>query len=207
MLGIMPAFNIVQSGEAKPLTKGQKFDLWFHSATDPFTFAVAGVDAGIEQGEDSHSQYRQGFVGYLKRYGSSYADNVDGNLWGNAILPSLLHQDPRYFRLGHGTAKRRLWYAALTTVRCKGDNGEWQPNYSNIAGNLIGGAISNIYYPAADRGIGQVFESGFTVTAEGALGAVAFEFYPDAIAYLKRHHHKNANAAAPGGSTKETAIP
>ncbi len=207
MLGIMPAFNVVESGEATPLTKGQKFDLWFHSAIDPFTFAVAGIDAGIEQGEDTHADYRQGFTGFLKRYGSSYADNVDGNLWGNAILPSLLHQDPRYFRLGHGTAKRRLWYAALSTVRCKGDNGKWQPNYSNITGNLIGGAISNIYYPPADRGFGQVFESGFTVTAEGALGAVAFEFYPDAIAYFKRRRQKNAHAAAPAQTVDDSPVP
>ncbi len=207
LLGIVPAFNSVQSGEAAPLTKGQKFDLWYHSSIDPFTFAVAGIDAGIEQAQNSYPEYGQGFVGFAKRYGASYADSVDGNFWGNAVLPSLLHQDPRYFRLGHGSAKRRLWYAAISTVRCKGDNGRWQPSYSNIAGNLIGGAISNVYYPASDRGVGLTLERGFTVTAEGAIGAVAFEFYPDAIAYLKRRHQKKAGATVPPNTATTTPAP
>ncbi len=192
LLGIMPAFNTVESDEAVPLRASQKFDLWFHAAIDPFTFAVAGIDAGIEQAEDTYPEYSQGMEGFAKRFGAGYADNVDGNFWGNAVLPSLLHQDPRYFRLGHGSAKRRLWYAALSTVRCKSDKGKWQPNVSNVGGNLIGGAIANVYYPASDRGVGLIFERGFTVTAEGAFGALAFEFYPDAIRYLERHHQAKA---------------
>ena len=204
LLGIMPAFNTVQSGSAAPLRPSQKFDLWFHSAIDPFTFAVAGIDAGIEQADNTYPEYNQGFEGFAKRFGASYADSVDGNLWGNAILPSLLHQDPRYFRLGHGKTTRRLVYAALSTVRCKGDNGRWQPSYSNIGGNLIGGAISNLYYPASDRGVGLTLERGFTVTAEGALGAFAFEFYPDIIQHFKRRHHPHSGpvAPAPDGATK-----
>ena len=204
LLGIVPAFNTVQGGVAAPLTKGQKFDLWFHSSIDPFTFAVAGIDAGIEQAENSYPEYGQGAAGFGKRYGAAYADSVDGNFWGNAVLPSLLHQDPRYFRLGQGPLKKRLWYAIISTVRCKGDNGKWQPSYSNVGGNLIGGALSNIYYPASDRGVGLTLERGFTVTGEGAIGSVAYEFYPDAIAYLKRRHHKDAGTPLP---TAPTPVP
>lgn len=185
LLGIVPAFNTVLGGQARPLRPSQKFNLWFHSAVDPFTFGIAAIDAGIEQAQDTYPEYSQGVEGYAKRFGAAYADNVDGNFWGNAVLPSLLHQDPRYFRLGHGSVKRRLGYALLSTVRCKGDNGSWQPSYSNIGGNLIGGAISNWYYPASERGVGLTLERGFTVTAEGALGALAFEFYPDVIGHLK----------------------
>lgn len=188
MLGIVPEFNTVNGDEAVPLTKGQKFQLWWKSSIDPFTFFTAGADAGIEQAENSYPGYLQGAAGYAKRYGASYADTVDGNLWGNAILPVLLGQDPRYFRLGHGSFKSRIWYAAISTVRTKSDAGKWQPNYSNIGGNLIGGAISNIYYPASDRGVGLIFERGFTVTAEGALGSLAYEFYPDVVTYWKRRH-------------------
>ena len=190
LLGIMPAFNTVESGEAVPLKPSQKFSLWYHAAIDPFTFAISGIDAGIEQAEDTYPEYRQGTVGFAKRFGASYADNVDGNFWGNAVLPVVLHQDPRYFRLGHGSIKFRLWYAALSTVRCKSDSGKWQPNISNVGGNLIGGTISNLYYPASDRGLGLIFERGFTVTGEGAFGALAFEFYPDLIKLYKRHHQK-----------------
>lgn len=200
MLGIVPAFNVVESGEAAPLTPGQKFDLWYHSSVDPFTFAIAGIDAGMEQAENEYPGYNQGFIGYAKRYGAAYADSVDGNFWGNAVLPSLLHQDPRYLRLGHGSFKSRLWYATISTVRCKSDNGVWQPNYSNITGNLIGGAISNLYYPSSDRGVGLIFERGFTVTAEGAFGSLALEFYPDAIGYLKRRQHKHGPAVPPAGA-------
>lgn len=199
MLGIMPAFNSVESGYAPPLTPHGKFELWYKSAIDPFTFATAGIDAGIEQAQNSYPEYHQGFVGFAKRYGASYADTVDGSFWGNAVLPVLLKQDPRYFRLGHGSAKARFWYVALSTVRCKGDNGKWQPNYSNVAGNFIAGAISNAYYPASDRGVGLTLERGLVVTAEGAIGSIAFEFYPDAIAYLKRHHaHHTALAPTTG---------
>lgn len=207
LLGIMPAFNTVESGSAAPLRPSQKFDLWFHSAVDPFTFAVAGIDAGIEQANNTYPEYNQGIEGFAKRFGASYADNVDGNLWGNAILPSLLHQDPRYFRLGHGTAKRRLLYAALSTIRCKGDSGRWQPNYSNIGGNLIGGAISNLYYPSSSRGVGLTLERGFTVTAEGALGSLAFEFYPDVIQHWKRRHHPHSGPVAPMPDTTSQSHP
>ncbi len=207
LLGIMPAFNAVQGGEAAPLRSSQKFDLWFHSAIDPFTFAVAGIDAGIEQAEDTYPEYHQGFPGFARRFGAAYADNVDGNFWGNAVLPSLLHQDPRYFRLGHGTKKGRLWYAVISTVRCKGDNGKWQPSYSNVGGNLIAGAISNVYYPASDRGFSLAMERGFTVTAEGAFGALAFEFYPDLVGYLKRRHHPNAGPSVPAPPSAPQTLP
>ena len=206
MLGVIPNFNTVDSGDAAPLTKGEKFHLWYKSSTDPFVFVTAGIDAGVEQAENSYPGYHQGFEGFAKRYGASYADTVDGNLWGNAILPVLLHQDPRYYRLGHGTVEHRLWWAALSTVRCKGDNGRWEPNYSNIGGNLIGGAISNIYYPASDRGAGLIFERGFTVTAEGSLGAVAFEFYPDLIAHYKRKHEQHLLQKADAANTSTGAV-
>jgi hypothetical protein len=187
MLGIMPEFNVVNSGNAAPIDSREKFSLWFHSAIDPFTIGIAGVDAGIEQADNTYPTWHQGLKGYAKRFGSSYADNVDGNFWGNAVLPSLLHQDPRYFRKGEGSIGSRIFYSAISTVRCKGDNGRWQPNYSNVAGNLIGGGISNFYYPSDNRGIGLTFERGLTVTAEGALGAFAEEFYPDFIKLLHRH--------------------
>ena len=203
MLGVIPNFNSVNSSDAAPLTKGEKFHLWYKGSTDPFVFVTAGIDAGIEQAENSYPGYHQGFEGFAKRYGASYADTVDGNLWGNAILPVLLHQDPRYYRLGHGTVKYRLWWAALSTVRCKSDDGRWEPNYSNIGGNLIAGAISNLYYPSSDRGTGLIFERGFTVTAEGSFASIAVEFYPDVIAYYKRRHQRRllqkakAEASAP----------
>ena len=194
LLGIMPEFNLVSSGEAAPIGPKEKFSLFFHSAFDPFQFVLAGIDAGIEQAENTYPEWHQGFAGFAKRYAASYGDSFDGNLWGNAILPSVLHQDPRYYRIGHGTFKHRVIYMALSTVRCKGDNGKWQPNISNVAGNIIGGAVSNLYYPASQRGVGLTFERGLTVTAEGTFGAFLEEFYPDYVKW--RQHRRERKAAA-----------
>jgi hypothetical protein len=196
MLGIVPAFNEVIGGKAVPLTPRQKFDLFIHSAFDPYQFGIVAIDAGIEQAQNSYPEYGQGFAGYARRYGAAFADNFDGNFWGNAVLPSVLHQDPRYYRMGHGKVVKRILYAAGTSVICKGDNGHWQPNVSNVAGNLIGGAISNLYYPASDRGIGLTFQRGLTVTATGSIGALAEEFYPDYAAYMSRRHARKVAAQA-----------
>jgi hypothetical protein len=196
MLGIVPAFNEVIGGKAVPLTPKQKFSLFFHSALDPYQFGIVALDAGIEQWEDQFPEYHYGAQGYGRRYLAAFGDNFDGNFFGNAVLPSLLHQDPRYYRLGHGKVMHRMLYAASTTVICKGDNGHWQPNISNVAGNLIGGGISNLYYPESDRGIGLTFERGLTVTATGGLGAIAEEFYPDIAAYFSRRHARKIAAQA-----------
>ncbi|MGA8593574.1 MAG: hypothetical protein WB676_02425 [Bryobacteraceae bacterium] len=179
ILGVIPNFNTSFVHDAAPLSPKQKFELVWKSTTDPFVFAAAAIDAGYSQLVNDYPGYHQGVEGYAKRFGASYADTVDGSLWGNAILPIILHQDPRYFRLGSGTIKHRLLYAMATTVMCKGDNGKWQPNYSNVLGNIVSGGISNLYYPASDRGVGLTFQRAFTVTAEGALGAIFVEFWPD----------------------------
>lgn len=197
MLGVVPAFNEVMNGHAAPLSPKQKFSLFLHGAVDPFQFFIVGVDAGLEQAEDQFPEYHYGAVGFAKRYGAAYADDFDGNFFGNAVLPSLLHQDPRYFRLGHGSVMHRILYAAATTVIAHGDNGKWQPNYSNVIGNFIGGAISNAYYPAADRGFSLTIQRGATVTAEGAIGSFAEEFYPDLAAWWHNRHSPKIVPPAP----------
>ena len=186
ILGVVPNFNTVISGKAAPLSPKQKFDLAFHSAVDPAVFGFSLLDAGLSELNDSNKGYGHGPSGFFKRYGASYADSFDGTIIGNAVFPSLLHQDPRYYRLGSGPVKHRLLYAVGSTVICKGDNGKWQPNYSNVLGNFAAGGISNLYYPAEDRGFSQTTSSALTVTAEGALGSLFVEFWPD----IRRHFQK-----------------
>ena len=128
LLGVLPAFNVVMDGQARPLTRKQKFQLFFKAAVDPAQFGIVALDAGTEQAQNEFPEYGQGFKGFAKRYGAAYADDFDGNFFGNALLPALLHQDPRYFRLGHGSFRHRLAYTLLSTVRCHGDNGRWQAN-------------------------------------------------------------------------------
>jgi hypothetical protein len=105
----------------------------------------------VEQAQNHFFEYGQGAEGYAKRFGADYADTVTGIFIGGAILPSLLKQDPRYFYKGTGSAESRALYAISMSVIAKGDNGRWQPGYSNILGALAAGGISNIYYPADDR--------------------------------------------------------
>jgi hypothetical protein len=179
-VGILPAFNVSYRSDAVSMTAGQKMKLAFRSSTDPVAFAAAFVVAGYREALDDDPGFGWGAEGYGKRSGAAYLDAFDGGIIGNGILPSILHQDPRYFRLGHGTTTHRLLYALATNVICKHDNThKWEPNYSNVGGNIIAGAISNLYYPSSESGIGETFSNGFIVTAEGGIGSVFQEFWPD----------------------------
>lgn len=179
ILRVVPSFENTSNLDAAPLSSGQKFRLAVRTATDPFVFVTASADAGLSQATNKFPGYGQGVEGYAKRLGASYADTFDGNLWSNAIFPSLLHQDPRYFRLGHGKISKRTLWAIASIVWTKNDNGTWGFNYSNVLGNIATGGVSNLYYPASDRGVGLTFQRAFTVTAEGAIGAIGVEFWPD----------------------------
>ena len=117
--------------------------------------------AAAEQWQNTFPGYGQGAQGYAKRYGAAYADEAISRMIGSAILPSLLHQDPRYFYRGSGSKKSRALYAISAAVICRGDNGRMQPNYSYVAGAFAAGGISNLYHPAGDRGAGLTIANGF----------------------------------------------
>jgi len=207
MGGVIPNFNTVNNGKAQSITPSQKFQLFFKGAFDPYQFALAGIDAGIGQAENSNPGYNQGLKGFGRRYGANYGDNFDGNFWGNAVLPSLFHQDPRYFRLGHGSILHRALYSISTSLRTRGDDGKWQPAYSNLLGNLIGGSISNLYYPDGDRGLYPTLRRSLSVTYQGTVGGLLQEFYPDAIQKYKNHRARKAAAAAASAPTTTPATP
>ena len=189
ILGVIPEFNTTNLQDAARLTAKQKFSLAFKSALDPFEFVAAGADAGYSQLTGAYVGYGQGTEGYAKRFAASFADSFDGTMLGNALLPAIFHEDPRYFRMGTGSIKSRIWYATLSTVRARSDNGGWVVNYGNLLGNLAAGGIANLYYPSSDRGVGLTFERALTVSAEGALGAIGYEFWPDIQRKVFRRHH------------------
>jgi hypothetical protein len=179
VLGIVPSFNTSYRSDAVSLTGMQKIRLAFRSSVDPVTFGVALLAGGYHEVSDS-TGYSWGAKGYGERAGAAYLDTFSSNMIGNGILPALLHQDPRYFRLGHGSKTHRLLYAASMAFICKHDNtGKWEPNYSNVVGNVASGALSNLYYSGEDSGVGLTIENGIIVTAEGAFGAMFQEFWPD----------------------------
>lgn len=186
VLGVMATFNTTRNQNALPLSPGQKYQLFFKSATDPWPFGLNAVVAGIGQADDSYPAWGQGMGGYATRFGAAYSDYFIGNFFGNAVLPSLWHEDPRYFQKGNGPVATRFLWAAGSTVWCKRDKGGWGPNYANVIGNLVGSSIARAYYPASERNVTDTITDGLTVSAEGIVGAEVIEFWPD----LVRHHRK-----------------
>lgn len=176
VLGVVPNFYVTYNPAAVPLTPKQKFELAWKATLDPMNFGLVGGTALLQQATDSWSGYGQGMQGYAKRYGASYADLVTSTYIGSAILPSLLKQDPRYFYKGTGSKKSRILYALANAVICKGDNGRWQPNYSAILGGIASGGISNLYYPATDRGVELTFENAAIGLGTTAAANILQEF-------------------------------
>ncbi|MBZ5664944.1 MAG: carboxypeptidase-like regulatory domain-containing protein [Acidobacteriia bacterium] len=176
VLGVVPNFYVTYEPNPAPLTAKQKFGLAWKTSIDPVSFVLVGAVAGIQQGQDDFDGYGQGAEGYAKRYGASYADFVTGTFIGAAILPSVLKQDPRYFYKGSGSKRSRILYAMASAVICKGDNGRWQANYSNILGTFAAGGISNLYYPAEDRGAELTFENGLLGIGATAAANLFQEF-------------------------------
>ncbi len=203
--GVMATFNTTTNKNALPLSPGQKFQLFFKSETDPWPFLLAGVVSGIGQADDSYSEWGQGAQGYAKRFGAAYSDAFIGNFFGNAVLTSLLHEDPRYFQKGTGSAAKRFLWAASSTVWCKRDKGGWGPNYANVMGNLIGAAISNVYYPASEHTVSNTINDGLTVSAEGIVGSEVIEFWPDMARSIKRKHDEKLARKAAESDAKKAA--
>lgn len=175
-LGFIPNIYVTYEPHPEPLTTSMKFHLAYKSMIHP-TFSVrVAAWAGVQQARNNPYEWRQGAEGYGKRLGAGFADAVTGSLISNAILPSLLHQDPRYFYQGTGTKWSRARYAMLAPFVCKGDNGAWQPNYSQWGGSLIGYSISTAYYPSSDRNAGHVFGNFAIDMGIHVIGSLAQEF-------------------------------
>lgn len=159
VLGVFPNFYTSFIWDAAPLNRKQKFSLMFHATLDPVQFGTTAIVAGIEQADNRFPAYGDGIEGYAKRYGAAYADSFIGRFLGSAVFPSVFGQDPRYFYQGTGTAGSRVWHAVSSAVICRGDSGHRQVHYSHILGNLSAGAISNVYHPDRDRGLGLTFSN------------------------------------------------
>jgi hypothetical protein len=176
VLGIFPNFYSSYMWDAAPMSTSQKYQLAAHSLVDPFSFVGTGIFAAAEQWQNTFPGYGQGAKGYAKRYGAAYADEALSRMIGSAILPSLLHQDPRYFYRGTGSKKSRALYAISQAIFCKGDNGKMQPNYSYVLGSFAAGGISNLYHPAGDRGVSLTISNGFLNVGAHAIDNLAREF-------------------------------
>ena len=185
VLGIVPNYFVVYDKHAVAMTTKLKYELAFRAATDVVSVAGDVFLAGVNQAADTPN-YQQGAEGFGQRFGAAYADSFSNVMIGGAVLPSLLHQDPRYFYQGTGSGMSRALHAMSYAIICKGDNGRSQFNYSGIGGNLISASLTNLYYPPSNRGPGLVF-SNTLINAGGRLAnALVQEF-------ILRKYTTNAN--------------
>jgi hypothetical protein len=175
VLGFIPNYYAVYDRNAVPLTPKLKFRLALKTSINPVTLLGSAFVAGFDQAVNLHD-YGQGAEGFGKRMGANYADGLTDIMIGGAILPSILHQDPRYFYQGTGTKKSRTLHALSTPFICRGDNGRQQPNYSSLGGYLASGAIANAYYPASNRGPGLVFSTTVIDIAASMANGLLQEF-------------------------------
>jgi len=157
VLGIVPNFYTSYIWNAEPMSAKQKYKLAVRSSIDPVNFLIVAGVAGAQQYNNTYPDYGAGISGYGKRYAAAYTDSFTGKFIGSAVLPSIFHQDPRYFYQGSWGFRSRSEHAISSTFICRGDNGKLQPNYSHLLGSLAAGAITNAYHPSADRGVGLTF--------------------------------------------------
>jgi hypothetical protein len=185
VLRFIPNFYVTYRPDAAPLTTKLKFRLAWKSSTDPVTILGAAFLAGLQQAGDQYSEFGQGAQGYAKRFGAAYADVFASTFLSGAVFPSLLKQDPRYFYQGTGSTRSRLVHALANSVICKGDNGRWQVNYSNIAGVFAGAALSSTFYPTSNPGL-LTLSNGFVRLGESSLAGVVQEFVLRKLTKTKR---------------------
>jgi hypothetical protein len=192
ILWTLPNFLTVEDAEnIPPLTSGQKFKVVGRSLIDPSEFVLIGFVAGLGQASNSDPSYGQGAQGYGKRYATAYADNAIENFMASAALPSLLHQDPRYYQLGRGGFLKRAGHAISRVVLTRSDSGQKQFNYSEVFGAGMAAAISTYsYHPAQDKNVGTVVSVWGTQLGWDIGTYMIKEFWPD----LRRKHHKTADS-------------
>ena len=177
LFGVLPNFHTSYIWDAAPLTTSQKYRLSGREVIDPVNFFTTGIAAGIQQANGDFKGYGHGAAGYGRRYGAAYGDLLIGNFLSDAILPSLFHEDPRYFYKGTGSTRSRAWYAISRSVIARNDKGQWQPDYSSVLGSLAAGGLSNLYYPSTDRnGVGLTFGNAALSIGGRAAGNLLREF-------------------------------
>lgn len=189
ILWTMPNFLTLENSEGiPPLTPGQKFKVTARGLFDPFEFVLTGLVAGLGQASNSDPSYGQGWQGYGKRYGTTYADNFTENFMAYAVLPTVLHQDPRYYQLGHGGFFRRSWHAVSRLLITRSDSGKTQFNTSELGGAAAAAAISTYsYHVSSERSFGNVVSVWGTQMSWDAVTYMIKEFWPDLRKRRKGH--------------------
>ena len=195
VFGVVPNFYVAYDHNAPPLTAKSKFQLALRVSDDPITIAGVLFMAGVNQGVRI-PDYRLGAEGYGERVGSVAADGFSDIFFGGAVLPALLHQDPRYFYQGTGTKTSRLLHALAGPFVCRGDNGHIEPNFSTVGGDIISAGFSNLYYPRGDRTWTFFGENVMISTIERTASTVTQEFVLGHLTSKGKNRHQRLHRRA-----------
>jgi hypothetical protein len=185
---VVPAFHVAYQKTFKPLTAREKFDEWAHGIYDPrglglYLFETATLEYSSK---DGFCGYGKGGGGYGKCFGALELDASTSSFLGDFLFPVILHQDPRYFRLGQGSFGKRMGYAISRVFVTHADSGRTVFFTSALSGTVLAAAASNLYFPVQDRGFGHTLNRIGQDLANTALFNVAAEFWPD---IKHRLHH------------------
>ncbi len=178
---VIPNYGTVEHPTANipPLTVKQKFKTGAEDAFDTYSVPLAGIVAAISQAENSDAAWGQGWGAFGKRYAATYADTVIGSFMTTGVFPSILHEDPRYFRMGSGGFRKRSWYALTRLFVTRTDAGKPQFNYSEFMGNATAAGISLTYHTVQERNFSSFAGDYATQIAIDAFANQLKEFWPD----------------------------
>lgn len=187
LFGLVPNYRTSETLHPyAPISTKQKFLLATQDSFDRGTILLAAGFAGLGQINNSEASYGQGVEGYAKYFAASYANFVIGNYLTEGVFPSLLHQDPRYFRMGC-CGWKRLGYAMGQIFWTHTDAGKGQFNFSEIGGNATAVAISNAYY-RDDRTAANALSALGTQLGVDTGANILKEFWPEIDRALSRKH-------------------
>jgi len=188
MFWVVPNFAAVSPDtELPPLSARGKFILAMHDSVDYSGFTWTAILAGQAMATRSVPELGTGVKGYARYYWRTFADGVSGTFFTEAIVPSITHEDPRYYTMGHGGFFHRFGYALSRTVITKTDSGGTSFNWSEIVGNALEAGLSNAYYPPQERGFKQTARDWGTQMESAILNNIAKEFWPDIRHLILRH--------------------
>lgn len=192
VLGVLPNYRTVDSTQVTgPLTVSQKFAIADKDSFDYPLILLAGALGGIGQWSDQNPSFGQGAGGFSKRFATGFADQALGNIMTEAVFPSMLREDPRYYRRGTGGTLSRTAYALSRLFVTPTDSGGRTFNYSEWGGNAAATATSNIYYPDGRTAGANLGKLGMQIGLDG-LANVLKEFWPDVKHSLFERHQDSS---------------
>src|SRR5579872_589862 len=192
ILGIMPNYRAVSAGAIPPPpTPKEAFKIATQNSFDYSSFVFVGITSAMAFSSDTHPKLGEGMAGYGRYYWRGFVDKTDGNYLVVFALPTILHEDERYFAKGEGGIWKRAIYAATRILITPNYDGQNTFNASEVFGRGIAQGISTAYYPSADRTAGALAVKYGWATGRDALTNVFREFWPDINARLLHRHHRD----------------